>query len=288
MFKKILIANRGEIAVRIMRTCREMGIGTVAVYSEVDADAAHVIEADEAYLLGKSEPSESYLNKKKLIESAKKAGAEAIHPGYGFLAENPEFAQDCEESGITFIGPPAQVIRRLGSKTLARRMMARAGVPVIPGMLEATTHVPLLIGEAQALGYPVLVKAVAGGGGKGMRVVSSEKDMEEACLSAMSESGKAFGDGSLFLRNASKPLDMWNFRFLQIIRATCCISSKESAPSRGDTKKSSKKPPPLPSPHLFGRPWERRRSPSPRHRAMSTRARWSFCWIHKGPSTFWK
>jgi acetyl-CoA carboxylase biotin carboxylase subunit len=199
MFKKILIANRGEIAVRIMRTCREMGIGTVAVYSEVDADAAHVIEADEAYLLGKSEPSESYLNKKKLIESAKKAGAEAIHPGYGFLAENPEFAQDCEESGITFIGPPAQVIRRLGSKTLARRMMARAGVPVIPGMLEATTHVPLLIGEAQALGYPVLVKAVAGGGGKGMRVVSSEKDMEEACLSAMSESGKAFGDGSLFL-----------------------------------------------------------------------------------------
>jgi len=139
MFKKILIANRGEIAVRIIRTCREMGIQTVAVYSEADAGAAHVLEADEAVLLGESEPSKSYLNIERLIAATKNTGAEAIHPGYGFLAENPEFAESCETSGITFIGPPARVIRDLGNKTLARRIMESADVSVIPGMLEATS-----------------------------------------------------------------------------------------------------------------------------------------------------
>ena len=144
MFKKVLIANRGEIAVRIMRTCREMGIHTVAVYSEVDATAAHVLEADEAILLGDSEPSESYLNIDRVIAAARSTGAEAIHPGYGFLAENPDFAEACEASGINFIGPPAQVIRELGNKTFARRTMETAGVPVIPGILEATTDLAVL------------------------------------------------------------------------------------------------------------------------------------------------
>jgi acetyl-CoA carboxylase, biotin carboxylase subunit len=199
MFKKILIANRGEIAVRVMRTCREMGIETVAVYSEADADAAHVLEADEAVLLGESEPLKSYLNIDRIIAAARKTAAEAIHPGYGFLAENPDFAARCETSGITFIGPPSRVIRDLGNKTVARTMMENAGVPVIPGMLKATKDASSLCEEAGCMGYPVLVKAASGGGGKGMRVVAGKEEMEEACLSAMSEAKKAFGDGSLYL-----------------------------------------------------------------------------------------
>ena len=199
MFRKILVANRGEIAVRIMRTCREMGIQTVAVYSEVDDRAAHVLEADEAILLGEPEPSKSYLNIERIISAAKKTGAEAIHPGYGFLAENPEFAESCEASKTTFIGPPANVIRDLGNKTLARRIMETADVPVIPGMLEPATDPALLFQEAERIGYPVIVKAVAGGGGKGMRVIQDQETMEEACLSAMSEAEKAFGDRSIYL-----------------------------------------------------------------------------------------
>jgi acetyl-CoA carboxylase biotin carboxylase subunit len=199
MFKKILIANRGEIAVRIIRTCREMGIQTAAVYSKADVASAHVLEADEAVLLGESEPLKSYLNIDRVINAAEKTGADAIHPGYGFLAENPDFAEHCETSGITFIGPPSHVIRDLGNKTLARTIMKKAGVPVIPGMLEATSDPAVLYKEAEQMGYPVLVKAVAGGGGKGMRVVSEQGEMEEACVSAMSEAEKAFGDGSLYL-----------------------------------------------------------------------------------------
>jgi len=199
MFKKVLIANRGEITVRIIRTCQEMGIQTVAVYSEADAGAAHVLEADEAVLLGESDPSKSYLNIERIIAASESTGAEAIHPGYGFLAENAGFAERCEASGITFIGPPARVLQDLGNKTLARRIMESADVPVIPGMLEATNDPELLCHEAERIGYPVMVKAVAGGGGKGMRVVPNREAMEEACLSAKSESEKAFGDGSLYL-----------------------------------------------------------------------------------------
>jgi acetyl-CoA carboxylase biotin carboxylase subunit len=199
MFEKVLIANRGEIAVRIMRTCREMGIQTVAVYSEADKAAAHVLEADEAVFLGPSEPSESYLHIDKLISAAQQSGAEAVHPGYGFLAENAAFAEACAKSGLTFIGPTAEVIQDLGNKTLARQIMQSAGVPVIPGMLEATTDPETLQKEAERIGYPVLVKAVAGGGGKGMRIVSSPDALKEGCLSASSEAQKAFGDGSLYL-----------------------------------------------------------------------------------------
>jgi len=199
MFGKVLIANRGEIAVRIIRTCREMGIRTVAVYSEVDTRALHVLEADEAVSLGESEPTQSYLHIEKIIEAARDSGAEAIHPGYGFLAENPNLAEACERSGLTFVGPPGRVIRDLGNKTMARQIMTSAGVPVIPGMMEATTVLKRLSHEAETIGYPVLVKAVAGGGGKGMRIVSNKEAMSEACLSAMSEAEKAFGDGSLYL-----------------------------------------------------------------------------------------
>jgi len=214
MFKKILIANRGEIAVRIIRTCREMGIYTVAVYSEVDAAAAHVLEADEAVLLGESEPSESYLNIDRIIAVAKSTGAEAIHPGYGFLAENSGFAESCEKTGITFIGPSSSVLRDLGNKTVARRIMKSADVPVIPGMLEASQDLALLCQEAEQIGYPVMVKAVNGGGGKGMRIIFDQKTMEESCISAMSEAEKAFGDGSLYLEKHMKDTRHVEFQML--------------------------------------------------------------------------
>lgn len=199
MFKKILIANRGEIAVRIIRTCREMGIQTVAVYSKVDKAAAHVLEADEAVVLGEPEPSASYLNIERIIAAATRTSAEAIHPGYGFLAENSEFAECCETSGITFIGPPSSVLRDLGNKTMARRTMESADVPLIPGMLEASHDIARLCQEAAQIGFPLMVKAVAGGGGKGMRIVFHPEALEESCISAMSEAEKAFGDDSLYL-----------------------------------------------------------------------------------------
>ena len=199
MFDKILIANRGEIAVRIIATCREMGIKTVAVYSEADRDALHVLEADQSVCLGPSEPVESYLNMDKIIAAAKQTGAHAIHPGYGFLAENPLFAQRCEEEGVVFVGPPAHAIRDLGDKTHARRTMIKSGVPVIPGMMQPEADQDVLAHEADKIGYPVLIKAAAGGGGKGMRVVRQPGDFSDACVSAAREAKSAFGNGDIYL-----------------------------------------------------------------------------------------
>ena len=199
MFDKILVANRGEIAVRIMRTCREMGITTVAVYSEADKKALHVLTADEAVYLGDARPAASYLNMDKIIRAACDTNAGAIHPGYGFLAENAEFAEKCGRAGLSFIGPPANVIRDLGDKTMARRIMVKGGVPVIPGMTRADPDPPVLAEEAEKIGYPVLIKASAGGGGKGMRVVNGSEEMEQACIAASSEAASAFGDGSVYL-----------------------------------------------------------------------------------------
>ncbi|MGA9112163.1 MAG: acetyl/propionyl/methylcrotonyl-CoA carboxylase subunit alpha [Smithella sp.] len=199
MFDKILIANRGEIVVRIIATCREMGIKTVAVYSEADRSALHVLEADQAVYLGPSAPAESYLNMDKIIAAAKQTGAQAIHPGYGFLAENPRFVQRCREEGIVFIGPPAQAVRDLGDKTVARRTMINSGVPVIPGMMQAEADPDVLMKEAELIGYPVLIKAAAGGGGKGMRIVHSAGDLREATESASREAKSAFGNGAIYL-----------------------------------------------------------------------------------------
>ncbi len=201
MFKKILIANRGEIAVRVLRACRELGVETVGVYSDVDRTALHVRYADEAYYIGAAPARESYLRIDKLIDVARKSGAEAIHPGYGFLAENPEFAAACEEAGITFIGPPADAIAAMGDKVEARRLMKRAGVPIIPG-----TDVDLrddeIIAAADEVGFPLFIKAAAGGGGKGMRLVTDPHELKRALGAARREAMGAFGDDRVYLERA--------------------------------------------------------------------------------------
>jgi len=199
MFTKILVANRGEIAVRIMHTLREMEIVSVAVYSDADKKALHVASADEALYIGDSAPSESYLNIEKIIDAALKSGAEAIHPGYGFLSENAEFAQAVVDAGLVFIGPPAEVIATLGDKITARKMMQESDVPVAPGLDNAETDLDILKDFAKNAGYPVLVKASAGGGGKGMRIVHSEIELAEAIALASSEAKAAFGNGAVFL-----------------------------------------------------------------------------------------
>ncbi len=199
MFKKILVANRGEIALRVMAACREMGIATVAVYSDVDRMALHVLKADEAVLIGAAEPAESYLNVDRIIEAAKATGAEAIHPGYGFLAENADFAQACQDNGIVFIGPPVKAIRDFGNKTVARKLMVEGGVPVVPGMTEPDLDPERVAVHAEKIGYPVMVKAAAGGGGKGMRIVTDPAALAEALTAAASEAKAAFGDGTVYL-----------------------------------------------------------------------------------------
>lgn len=201
MFKRVLVANRGEIALRIIRTLKEMGIETVAIHSEADTNAAHVLCADQAHLIGPAQPQESYLNIERIIDIAKKTRSDAIHPGYGFLAENPSFAKACEDEGITFIGPPSDVIAKLGDKIVSRKMARQAGVPVIPGMLEATKDMEKLKESAKALNFPLIVKAALGGGGKGMRVVHDPSQLEEACVSAMREAEMAFGDGRIYLES---------------------------------------------------------------------------------------
>ncbi len=199
MFGKILIANRGEIACRIMRTARRLGISTVAVYSEADREARHVALADEALLIGPAPARESYLRIEAILAAAKAAGAEAIHPGYGFLSENAGFAEACERAGLVFIGPPASAIRAMGSKSEAKRLMAAAGVPVVPGYHGEEQGEELLAEAAEEIGYPVLVKASAGGGGKGMRIVERPGDLAAALASARREAAAAFGDDRLLL-----------------------------------------------------------------------------------------
>ncbi len=200
MFSKILIANRGEIAVRIIRACEELGVATVAVYSELDRDAIHVQRADEAYLLGPGPASESYLSIEKLLDAVERSGAEAVHPGYGFLAENAAFAKALEDKGITFIGPPPSAIDAMGSKTKARELMAKAGVPIVPGTTEPVETVEdarKVINDT--IGYPVAVKAAGGGGGKGFRVALSEDKLQDAFEGAAREGEKFFGDSTVYL-----------------------------------------------------------------------------------------
>ena len=213
MFKKVLVANRGEIAVRVLRACRELGLHTVAVYSEVDRNALHVRYADEAYCIGPAPARESYLRIDRIIDVAIRAKAEAIHPGYGFLAENDHFARACAEAGIVFIGPPPQAMQAMGDKIEARRTVSKQGVPVVPG-----TYEPLrddeMIAAANQVGFPLFVKASAGGGGKGMRRVEKIEELGNAITRARSEAESAFGDGTLYLERIVKPARHIEFQIL--------------------------------------------------------------------------
>ena len=201
MIKKILIANRGEIAVRIIRACREMGIETVAVYSEADKEALHTKLADEAFCIGPAPSSESYLSMEQIISATIVSGADAIHPGFGFLSENSKFAELCEQCGITFIGPTSQVIARLGNKQIARNTMEAAGVPVIPGSRDPIYDVSDGARAAGKIGYPVIVKAALGGGGKGMRVARDPGEFEQSFRMAQKEAQMAFGDGTMYIEH---------------------------------------------------------------------------------------
>jgi acetyl-CoA carboxylase biotin carboxylase subunit len=199
MFNKVLIANRGEIALRVIRACRELGIRTVAVFSDADARAPHVRAADEAYNIGAAPSSESYLRGERIIDVARRAGAEAIHPGYGFLSEREWFARAVRDAGIVFVGPPAEAIAAMGSKTAARQLAIGAGVPVVPGTTEPLRDVREAHEIAERFGYPVLLKAAAGGGGKGMRVVHAAKEMESSLAQAQREAKSAFGDDAVYV-----------------------------------------------------------------------------------------
>ncbi|HEY1940314.1 MAG TPA: acetyl-CoA carboxylase biotin carboxylase subunit [Candidatus Angelobacter sp.] len=198
MFKKVLIANRGEIAVRVIRACREMGIASVAIFSDIDRGALHVTQADEAYLVGPAAARESYLNIAKILEVARRCGAEAIHPGYGFLSENAAFARACAEAGVKFIGPPPSAMELMGSKTRARTAMQAAGVPMVPGSAKG-----LSLAEAEEMavkvGFPVMIKAAAGGGGKGMRLVKTPAEMKSGFETAQSEALRSFNDGEIYV-----------------------------------------------------------------------------------------
>jgi acetyl-CoA carboxylase biotin carboxylase subunit len=202
MFKKILIANRGEIAVRVIRACHEMGIAAVAVYSEVDRVSLHVRHADEAYPIGAAASSESYLNIGKILDAAKRSGADAIHPGYGFLSENAAFAQACVDAGVKFIGPTAAAMQAMGSKTKARQAMERAGVPFVPGTSRGLDSLQQAEEVAARIGYPIMLKAAAGGGGKGMRLVHAREELKAALEAARSEAERSFGDSEVYIEKA--------------------------------------------------------------------------------------
>lgn len=211
MINKVLIANRGEIAARVIRTCKKLGIKTVAVYSEADQKAPFVSMADESYLLGPPRVQESYLNTEKIIEIAKDADVDAIHPGYGFLSENGGFTEKCEQVGIIFIGPSAEVMEKMGSKIAAREVMEKAGVPVVPGTNGAVASADEAVGIARKIGYPVMLKASAGGGGIGMQVVQSDDELIKAFESNSKRAHTFFGDGAMFME---KKLD--NARHIEI------------------------------------------------------------------------
>src|SRR5258708_5387453 len=195
-FFKILIANRGEIALRVMRTARRLGYGVVAVYSDADRDAMHVREADEAVCIGAALPSQSYLNIQAIIAAAKSSAADAVHPGYGFLAESGDFALACRDAGLVFIGPSPQAIKAMGNKAGAKEIMQAAGVPCVPGYQGTDRNDAAMLAEARKIGFPVMIKAVAGGGGRGMRLVADAAAVPDALRSARSEAQSAFGDAA--------------------------------------------------------------------------------------------
>jgi acetyl-CoA carboxylase biotin carboxylase subunit len=251
MFKKVLIANRGEIAVRIVRACRELGVRSVAVYSDVDRTALHVRLADEAYPIGPALSSESYLVIEKILGVARYAQCDAIHPGYGFLAENPALPRACREANITFIGPSAEAMEQLGSKTAARRIASATGAPTVPGTLDPIKDAGELAAIARKIGFPVILKAVAGGGGKGMRGVERESDLASAWRDASSEAQNAFGDGRMYLE---KYLERPRHIEIQILADhhghTVYLGERECSVQRRHQKVIEEAPSPVMTPEL--------------------------------------
>ena len=248
MFTKILIANRGEIAIRVIRACKEMGISTVAVYSQADKESLHVALADQAVCIGGPRAEESYLDGKRIVSAAIATGAQAIHPGYGFLAENPGFASLCKQYGVVFIGPPAEVIAGMGDKDCARRLMKENGVPVTPGT-DILKDAGQAVEEAEAIGYPVLIKASAGGGGKGIRLVKGPEEMEKAFQTASQEAEKAFGDGRMYLEKYLAPVKHIEVQLLadQDGRIVC-LGERECSIQKNNQKLIEESPSPAVSP----------------------------------------
>lgn len=244
MFSKILIANRGEIAVRIIRSCKEMGIATVAVYSQADAESLHVALADQSYCIGESAPQGSYLNEERILSAALLSGAQAIHPGYGFLSENAHFAAQCLRHGIAFIGPSADSMTRLSDKERLKTLMARAGLPVIPGS-QILSSVQAALEAAQTIGYPVMIKARSGGGGRGIRLVTCDAEMEMAFLSATAEGKAAFGDGAVYMEKYIHPARHVE---MQIIAdetgAVLCLGERDCSVQRNHQKLTEESPSP--------------------------------------------
>ncbi|MDD3192414.1 MAG: acetyl-CoA carboxylase biotin carboxylase subunit [Oscillospiraceae bacterium] len=250
MFSKILIANRGEIAVRIIRACKEMGIATVAVHSQADKESLHVSLADESICVGKALPGESYLRQRDIITAALLTGAQAIHPGYGFLAENADFAQLCEQNGLVFIGPGADVISKMGDKDAARRMMKDAGVPTVPGteILSSPAEAAQI---ADKIGYPVLIKARAGGGGKGIRLVNGPEELEKAFLTASEEAKNAFGDGGVYMEKYLSPVKHIEVQLLADEGGNVvCLGERECSIQKRNQKLLEEAPSPAISPAL--------------------------------------
>ncbi len=249
--KKVLIANRGEIAVRIMRTCREMGITTVAVFSDADRTSQHVRYADEAWHIGKAPSSESYLNIEKILETTKKSGADAIHPGYGFLSENARFARRCREEGIIFIGPSPEVIEQMGDKIKARETMNKAGIPVVPGTEGSVDSEEEVLAAIREIGLPVMIKASAGGGGKGMRLVHDEKDVISAVRAARSEAKTAFGDDAVYIEKYISSPHHIEFQILGDSHGNAIhLFERECSVQRRHQKMIEETPSPLMTPEL--------------------------------------
>lgn len=244
MFTKILIANRGEIAIRIIRACKEMGISTVAVYSQADKDSLHTALADQAVCIGGPRPEDSYLNAQRIISAALATGAQAIHPGYGFLSENAGFAAQCRQYGISFIGPSAEVIAKMGDKEAARRLMKENGVPTTPGT-DVLSEPEAAKSAAQKLGYPVMIKASAGGGGKGIRLVERPEDLERAFRTASGEAQSAFGDGRVYMEKYLDPVKHIEVQLLADNAGNIvCLGERECSIQKNNQKLIEESPSP--------------------------------------------
>lgn len=253
MFSKILIANRGEIAVRIIRSCKEMGISTVAVYSKTDAESLHVALADQSYCIGEASPTDSYLNEERILSAALLSGAQAIHPGYGFLSENAHFAKSCLRNGIAFIGPTAESMEKMSDKERIKNLMARAGLPVIPGST-IVSSVAIATAEAHKIGYPVMLKARSGGGGRGIRLVTCDEEMEMAFSSATAEGKAAFGDGAVYLEKYIHPARHIE---MQVIAdeagSVLCLGERDCSVQRNHQKLTEESPSPAMTPEIRAR-----------------------------------